>query len=285
MKGILLVGGTGSRFTPLTIAVNKHLLPIYDKPVIFYSLSILLEIGIREILVISDSNTSTLIRNLLGHGDALGLSLEYAIQDNPRGIAEAFILGEKFIGDEEVCLVLGDNFLYGSGLSAVRNLGKIQGAVICGYQVECPSDFGVLEVDKSGNILSIEEKPVEPKSNYAIPGIYFYDNKVIEYAKRIRPTARGELEISEINNIYLKEGCLQAHIFDSQIIWYDVGMPGSLLQASEFVHEFQRTNGQYIGCIEEIVWKKGYISSEQLKDLGARYLNSDYGQYILQLVK
>ena len=287
MKGIILAGGRGTRLYPMTKAVSKQLLPVYDKPLIYYPLSVLLLSEITEILLISTPEDTPIYKELLGDGSRLGVSIEYAVQVEPQGLAQAFILGEDFIGDDSVCLILGDNVFYGQNfpnmLLEVKE--KNVGATVFGYPVKNPKDFGVVEFDKNGKVISIEEKPHEPKSNYAVPGLYFYDNKVIEYAKSIKPSPRGELEISSINSLYLEAGELDVVLLGRGMAWLDTGTPYSLLKAAEYVHTVQSMQGLYISCIEEIAWRKGYISSEQLRQLGEELKLTDYGQYLINLSK
>ena len=286
MKGIILAGGKGTRLYPMTRAVSKQLLPIYDKPMIYYPLSVLMLAGIREVLVISTPEDTPAYRELLGDGSRLGMRLEYKVQDVPHGLAEAFILGEEFIGGEPVCLILGDNIFYGQALSDyLRNGAALtKGAMIFGIQVKNPRSFGVVEFDKDMRAISIEEKPEFPKSNYAVPGLYFYDNGVVEIAKTIRPSARGELEITAVNNEYLHRGELLVSPMGRGMAWLDTGTPEGLLQASQFVATVQSRQGFYISCIEEIAWRKGWISDGQLRQLGRELRMTDYGQYLLSLL-
>ena len=285
MKGIILAGGRGSRLYPMTKAISKQLLPIYDKPMIYYPLSILLLAGIREVLVISSPEHLPLYKELLGLGDNLGVEIQYIEQKYPRGLADAFILGEKFIGKDSVCLILGDNIFYGQNLT--RELQKAinnkQGATIFGYPVNDARNFGVVEFDKNRKVVSIEEKPKNPKSNYAVPGLYFYDNKVVNIAKKIKPSSRGEIEITSINNVYLQNGDLNVVLLGRGMAWLDTGTPDGLLKASEFVEAVQSRQGFYISCLEEIAWRRGFINDEQLKHLGEDLSMTDYGQYLLSL--
>ncbi|MEG2640755.1 MAG: glucose-1-phosphate thymidylyltransferase RfbA [Bacilli bacterium] len=285
MKGIILAGGTGSRLYPMTKSVSKQLLPIYDKPMIYYPLSVLLLSGIREILIISSPDSINQYEQLLGNGNDIGIQLSYIVQEKPKGLAEAFILGEKFIGNDSVCLVLGDNVFFGQDFSNLLNLAKINrnGATIFGYPVNNPKDFGVVEFDKNGNVLSLEEKPVNPKSSYAIPSLYFYDNEVVKIAKTITPSDRGELEITSINNWYLKEKKLNVVTMGRGMAWLDTGTPKGMLQASQFVETVQERQGFYISCIEEIAWRRGFIDYNQLMKCGERLEMTDYGKYILSL--
>ena len=288
MKGIILAGGKGTRLYPMTKVVSKQLLPIYDKPMIYYPLSALLLAGIREVLIISTPEDIGMYEQLLGDGSKLGIRLEYEIQPEPKGLAQAFIIGEKFIGDDSVCLILGDNIFYGQAFSmflkrAVENLND--GAVVFGYPVKDATSFGVVEFDKDGNVLSLEEKPAQPKSNYAVPGLYFYNNAVIDIAKNIKPSARGELEITAVNNEYLSRGKLKVTLMGRGMAWLDTGTPQGMINASSFVQTVQDMQGFYISCLEEIAWRKGFISSGQLKALGEELKMTDYGKYLLSLLE
>ena len=285
MKGIILAGGTGSRLYPSTISVSKQLIPIYDKPMIYYPLSVLMMADIKDILVITNTECVEQYRKLLRDGSNLGIHIEYKAQEKPRGIAEAFILGKDFIGDDEVCLILGDNIFYGQGFQdcidiAISKKGK---ARIFGYPVTNPTSFGVVEFDQNNKVISIEEKPEKPKSNYAIPGLYFYDSSVVEIAKKVTPSQRGELEISSINNEYLKQGKLDVVLLGRGLAWLDTGTSKGLLQASNFVSIVQERQGLYIACLEEIAWRKNWITDAQIFELGKKLQKTEYGKYILRL--
>ena len=287
MKGIILAGGKGTRLYPMTKVVSKQLLPIYDKPLIYYPLSTLLLAGIKDILIISTPEDTPVYEKLLGDGQRMGISLTYKIQDAPRGLADAFILGEEFIGNDSVCLVLGDNVFYGRSFTrTLKNaMENNKGATIFGYPVSDPRAFGVVEFDKDHNVVSIEEKPENPKSKYAVPGLYFYDNRVVEIAKNVKPSARGEIEITAVNNAYLEKGELRVNLFDRGMAWLDTGSPSGMLQASQFVQTVQTVQGMYISCIEEIAWRRGFITTEQLKTIGEELKMTDYGQYILSIAE
>jgi len=286
MKGIILAGGKGTRLYPMTRAVSKQLLPIYDNPMIYYPISVLMLAGIREVLIISTPEDTPVYRELLGDGKRLGMNFEYKVQEAPRGLAEAFILGEEFIGDDSVCLILGDNIFYGQALSDyLRNGAAVkEGGMIFGIQVKNPTAFGVVEYDENYHVLSIEEKPENPKSNFAVPGLYFYGNSVVEIAKNVQPSARGELEITAVNNEYLRRGELYCEPMGRGMAWLDTGTPEGMLQAAQFVATVQARQGFYISCIEEIAWRKGWVSDEELRAMGTELKMTDYGQYLLSLL-
>jgi glucose-1-phosphate thymidylyltransferase len=287
MKGIILAGGKGTRLYPITKAVSKQLLPIYDKPLIYYPLSILMLASIKDILIISTPRDIEDYKVLFEDGSKLGLHIEYAIQEEARGLADAFIIGEKFIGDDGVCLILGDNVFYGQDMTLILRsaMEHKEGAVIFGYPVKDARNFGVIEFDKDGKVISLEEKPEHPKSNYAVPGLYFYDNSVVRIAKNIKPSPRGEIEITTVNNEYLKRGKLFVTLMKRGMAWLDTGTPEGMLQASEFVQTIQERQGFYVSCIEEIAWRRGFISTEQLLKIGRELKVTDYGQYIISLAE
>ncbi len=286
-KGIILAGGKGTRLYPMTKVVSKQLQAIYDKPLIYYPLSILLLAGIDEILIISTPDDTPLYKKLLGDGTRLGIKISYAVQETPRGLADAFIIGEEFIGEDNVCLILGDNVFYGQNFSQLLFRAKTleSGATIFGYPVSDPRAFGVVEFDKYHKVISIEEKPQEPKSNFAVPGLYFYDNRVIEIAKNVKPSARGEIEITAVNNAYLESKELNVILMGRGMAWLDTGTPEGMLTASNYVHAVQSLQGFYISCIEEIAWRRGFITTEQLRALGEETKTSDYGKYIIDLAE
>jgi len=285
MKGIVLAGGSGTRLHPLTLSVSKQLMPIYDKPMIYYPVSTLMSAGIREILIISTSKDLPLFKDLLGDGQKYGCSFEYAVQEHPNGLAEAFIIGEKFIGNDKVALILGDNIFYGTGLATLLQANNDpQGGIIYAYHVHDPERYGVVEFDNEGNAISIEEKPESPKSSYAVPGIYFYDNSVVEIAKNIKPSHRGELEITDVNREYLKRGSLSVSILDRGTAWLDTGTFQSLMQASQFVEVIEERQGLKIGAIEGIAYEMGYITEEQLRELATPLMKSGYGRNLLELI-
>ena len=287
MKGIILAGGKGTRLYPMTKVVSKQLLPIYDKPLIYYPLSTLLLASIKDILIISTPEDLPLYEKLLGDGSEIGINLCYKVQETPRGLADAFILGEEFIGDDSVCLVLGDNVFYGQNFTRTLNnaIEQNTGATIFGYPVNDPRSFGVVEFDNNKNVISIEEKPENPKSKYAVPGLYFYDNRVVGIAKNVKPSARGEIEITAVNNEYLRLGELRVELFNRGMAWLDTGTPDGLLKAAEYVEAVQSRQGFYISCIEEIAWRRGFISTDKLIKIGESLKMTDYGKYLLTIAE
>ena len=286
MRGIILAGGSGTRLHPITQGVSKQLIPVYDKPMIYYPLSMLLMAGIREVLVISTPEDMPGFQRLLGDGSQIGISIQYEIQPSPDGLAQAFLIGEEFIGDDKVCLVLGDNIFYGSGLgTALKSNTLVQGGHIFAYHVSNPEEYGVVEFDKNNKAISIEEKPQNPRSNFAIPGLYFYDNSVVSIAKSIKPSARGELEISSINEHYLNKGTLSVTVLDRGTAWLDTGTVDSLMAAGEFVQVVEKRQGLKVGCIEEIAWRQGFISTDELLSLAKPLAKSGYGKYLIELIE
>lgn len=286
MKGIILAGGSGTRLHPLTLAVSKQLMPIYDKPMIYYPLSVLMLAGIKEILIISTPNDLPLFERLLGDGKNLGCTFEYAVQEIPNGLAQAFVLGAEFIGDQDVALILGDNIFYGTDLEKrLKSASNPDGGVVFAYHVKDPERYGVVEFDDLNNAISIEEKPEIPKSNYAVPGIYFYDNSVVQKAKNLKPSPRGEYEITDINKLYLQEGKLRVAQLGRGTAWLDTGTFSSLIQAQQFVQVIEERQGLKIGCIEEVAYRKGFMSADQLKEVAQPLLKSGYGQYLLEILK
>ena len=287
MKGIILAGGSGTRLFPLTKIVCKQLLPVYDKPMIYYPMAILMEAGIKDILLISTKKDIIKFKDLFGNGKNLGINLEYKIQENPNGIAESFLIGKEFIGNDNVTLILGDNIFYSKNFNNIlkENLDVKFGGIVFGYKVNNPEQYGVLEFDKNGKVLSIEEKPQIPKSNYIIPGLYIYDNSVIKKAQKLKPSYRNELEITDISNLYLKEKKLFVKILDNNFVWFDTGTCNSLLEAENFIKIEQEKTGNYIGCIEEIAYKNGWITKEKLIELAEKMLNTEYGKYLMKLAR
>ena len=287
MKGIILAGGSGTRLYPVTKAMSKQMVPIYDKPMIYYPMSVLMLAGIREILIISTPRDIVNFKELFKDGSELGLSIEYAVQEQPNGLAEAFIIGEEFIGDDNVAMILGDNIFYGQNFSShLKEAASLErGAMIFGYYVQEPRAFGVVEFDENNKVISIEEKPEKPKSKYAVPGLYFYDNTVVKKAKSLRPSARGELEITDLNRLYMEEGTLKVNVLGRGMAWLDTGTHSSMLQASNFVEAIQNTQGTFIACLEEISYRKGWITKEQVLELAKPLMKTDYGKYLVDIVE
>ena len=287
MKGIILAGGSGTRLYPVTKAMSKQMVPIYDKPMIYYPMSVLMLAGIKDILIISTPRDIVNFKELFKDGSELGLNIEYAIQENPNGLAEAFIIGEEFIGDDSVAMILGDNIFYGQSFTShLESAAKLEkGATVFGYYVQDPRAFGVVGFDKNGKVTSLEEKPEKPKSRYAVPGLYFYDNSVVEKAKALKPSPRGELEITDLNKVYMEEGTLTVELLGRGMAWLDTGTHASMLKASNFVEAVQTTQGTFIACLEEIAFRKGWISKEQVKDLAAPLMKTGYGQYLMDIIE
>lgn len=285
MKGIILAGGSGTRLYPLTRSISKQILPIYDKPMIYYPMSVLMLAGIKDILIITTSRDISMFRDLFGNGNSLGMNIEYSVQENPNGIVEAFLIGEKFIGNNSVSLILGDNIFFGQSFTILlKKLSELKkGAEIFGYSVKDPISYGVVEFDKDMNVISIEEKPETPKSKYAIPGLYFYDNTVVEKARKVKPSLRGELEITDLNRMYLEEKTLKVNLLGRGFAWLDTGTHKNLLQASNFIETIQERQGNYVACIEEIAYRNGWIDKEQLLKLAQPLLKTDYGEYLVEI--
>ena len=287
MKGIILAGGSGTRLYPVTKAMSKQRVPIYDKPMIYYPMSVLMLAGIKDILIISTPRDIVNFKELFKDGSELGLNIKYAIQENPNGLAEAFIIGEEFIGDDSVAMILGDNIFYGQSFTShLESAAKLEkGATVFGYYVQDPRAFGVVGFDKNGKVTSLEEKPEKPKSRYAVPGLYFYDNSVVEKAKALKPSSRGELEITDLNKVYMEEGTLTVELLGRGMAWLDTGTHASMLKASNFVEAVQTTQGTFIACLEEIAFRKGWISKEQVKELAAPLMKTGYGQYLMDIIE
>lgn len=285
MKGIILAGGSGTRLHPLTLATSKQMMPVYDKPMIYYPLSILMLAGIKEILIISTPHDVPNFEKLLGDGSRIGCKFSYAVQEQPNGLAQAFVIGEKFIGNDSVALILGDNIFYGDGLShLLQELKEPDGGIVFAYQVADPERYGVVEFDQENKVISIEEKPVHPRSNYAVPGLYFYDNSIVEIAKNIKPSPRGEYEITDVNKVYLENGKLKVGVLSRGTAWLDTGTFNSLMQAGQFVQVIEERQGLKIGCIEEVAFRMGFIDEVRLRDIAAPLVKSGYGQYLLHLI-
>ena len=287
MKGIILAGGSGTRLYPVTKAMSKQMVPIYDKPMIYYPMSVLMLAGIKDILIISTPRDIVNFKELFKDGSELGLNIEYTIQEKPNGLAEAFIIGEEFIGDDSVAMILGDNIFYGQSFTShLENAAKLEeGATVFGYYVQDPRAFGVVGFDENGKVTSLEEKPEKPKSRYAVPGLYFYDNSVVEKAKALKPSSRGELEITDLNKVYMEEGTLTVELLGRGMAWLDTGTHASMLKASNFVEAVQTTQGTFIACLEEIAFRKGWISKEQVKELAAPLMKTGYGQYLMDIIE
>ena len=285
-KGIILAGGSGTRLYPLTLAISKQIMPVYDKPMIYYPLSVLMEAGIREVLIITTPRDSEIFKNLLQDGSQLGMKFEYKVQQEPRGLADAFIIGEKFIGKDNVAMILGDNMFYGSHLTEMlKKANEREESTIFGYQVKDPRAYGVVEIDENGKAISIEEKPENPKSNYAVPGLYFYSNDVVEIAKNVKPSARGEIEITSINEEYMKQNRLYVETFGRGMTWFDTGTHDALLETASFVQTIEKRQGMQVCCPEEIAYQKGWINKEQLSILADKYMKTEYGKYLKELIK
>ena len=285
-KGIVLAGGSGTRLYPLTLAISKQLMPVYDKPIIYYPLSVLMEAGIREVLIITTPRDSKAFQTLLGDGSQWGMSFKYKVQEKPRGLADAFIIGDEFIGEDDVAMILGDNMFYGSHLTELlKRANERENSTIFGYQVKDPRAYGVVEIDENGKAISIEEKPQNPKSNYAVPGLYFYSNDVVKIAKNVKPSARGELEITSINEEYMKQNRLHVETFGRGMTWFDTGTHDALLETASFVQTIEKRQGMQVCCPEEIAYQKGWINKEQLSILADKYMKTDYGKYLKDLIK